>query len=238
MVENMPEFGLKFLTPNDAIKKVKSGEKDFSKCKIVGADFSGMDLSNATFESSELEWVRFGDCKLIGTNFAGAKIDLSYFSNSNLTKAVFKKAQVYNSYFGSVILDKTDFGGADLRYVLFIETNVGAADFSGANRIRMLTSFGELTQEDFNFVVSTLGKIDMPPQHRAAALIIIGNVKTMTEEKLLKFYDMGRMSMTASMKDYSPGTVDAGVYPRDAGVYTDKAKYGERKDRKKSLLYR
>ena len=141
----------RILTTNDIIEKIKKGEKNFSKSKIIAADFSGMDLTNANFESSELEWIRFADCKLIGTNFTGAKIDLSYFSYADLTKANFEKAKVYNSYFGNVTFDKTSFKNADIRYVLFVGTNLGAADFNGATKLTVLTSFTQLTQNSLTF---------------------------------------------------------------------------------------
>jgi len=231
---------LRFLTTNDVIKKIKKGDKDFSKCKIIAADFSGMDLSNANFESSELEWARFADCKLIGANFTNAKIDLSYFSYSDLTKAVFEKAKIYNNYFGNVIFNKTNFKNADIRYVLFVGTNIGAADFSGASKIRMLTSFTELTQDDFNFIMNALEKVNLPLSHRTFAVALLDNVKTLTEEKLLKFYDMGRKAATTFMRNvYSPASESGGIYSENTlGAYTNKGVYRPKTKKKKGTPYK
>jgi uncharacterized protein YjbI with pentapeptide repeats len=221
---------LKLLTINDVREGIKKGERDFSKSRIIGADFSGMDLSNIDFSSSQLEWVRFANCKLINTNFTSTKIDLSYFSNSDLTKAVFAKAKIYNSGFLNVTLDKTSFMNADIQYVLFVEANLGAANFSGANRIRVLTSFTELTQEDFNFILSALAQVNLPPSHRTYVTTLLDNVKGLTQEKLMKFYDMGR-KIIASSTGYEHLS-DSGR----ASTYSGKTKYGMQK--KKETEYR
>jgi hypothetical protein len=221
---------LKFLTVNDVRERIKKGEKNFSKCKIIGADFSGMDLSNVNFESSELEWIRFANCKLVNTNFTGAKIDLSCFSNSDLTRAVFEKAKVYSSGFLTVTFDKTSFKNADIQYVLFAGTNLGAADFTGASKIRMLASFAELRQEDFDYILKSLGQINLPPTHRTFVLTLLDNVKSITQEKLMKFYDTGRKFVTTSMKNgYYPGSESTDVYLGKASTYGGKTEYREKK---------
>ncbi len=103
---------------------------DYNKENLVGADFSGRTLTDASFTKANLRNANLSHTvlqgvSLFGANLEGANLegaDLSFatldtarFSRSNLTNAVLEGAFAFNAKFDGAIVEGADFTDVFLR---------------------------------------------------------------------------------------------------------------------------
>jgi len=100
---------------------------DLSNANVSGADFLSADLSGATLYSLQTRGARFIDC-----DFRGARIG-SDFRNTDLAMSRFQNAKVSWSSFIQCNLAACDFRGADLSGTVFAESRLVEANLSDTN---------------------------------------------------------------------------------------------------------
>ena len=103
---------------------------DYGKQTLIGNDFSGLDLSEATFyltnlqnanlSSSNLEGASLFGAKLLNTdlsnaNLKNATLDSAVFDGTNLSNAVLEDAFAFNARFSNVQIHGADFTNVILR---------------------------------------------------------------------------------------------------------------------------
>ena len=77
---------------------------DYGKQSLVGADFSGSDLKEATFYLTDLQDANLSGCELQNATLYGAKLKDTNLSNSNLREVTLDSA----------VLDGTDLSNTNL----------------------------------------------------------------------------------------------------------------------------
>lgn len=110
---------------------------------VLGADFSGRDLSSARFELCDLPQARFRGCTLKSTwlhscdldhaDFADAIAPKAQFLSSILTGALFTKAMLDEASFLFAKLNGADLSHTSLRKADFEDSEFHEAKFVGAN---------------------------------------------------------------------------------------------------------
>ena len=103
---------------------------DYNRDSLVGANFSGKDLTDSSFTKanlrgsnfshSDLHGVSFFGANLEGANFEGADLrnatlDAARFTDANFTNAILEGAFAFNAKFGGAIVDGADFTDVDVR---------------------------------------------------------------------------------------------------------------------------
>ncbi len=236
-------FERKALTAGEIVQKIDKGDKDFSNVRIVGLDWAGRNLSGYNFENSAFEWVSFSNCKLIGANFSSAHMDWTMFSNADLTKANFEHADIWNAIFDSTTLDNANFKNSNLRWVAFPDGNMNAADFSGATKFRIYTSWHELSdatpESEWNLIFDYLRKFGLSDSQIMSFKSKILGYKSITEK--VKFaYDFGREFM--SSPNVYTGFEEAGMSSKDTYASTDTYSwsdpYAAKRTKSKGLGYK
>ncbi|MBD2072609.1 pentapeptide repeat-containing protein [Phormidium sp. FACHB-592] len=103
---------------------------DYNRDFLVGADFSGKDLTDSSFTKANLRGSNFSHSDLHGVSFFGANLedvnfegadlrnatlDAARFTGANLTNANLEGAFAFNAKFGGAIVDGADFTDVDVR---------------------------------------------------------------------------------------------------------------------------
>jgi uncharacterized protein YjbI with pentapeptide repeats len=103
---------------------------DYNRDFLVGADFSGKDLTDSSFTKanlrgsnfsrSDLHGVSFFGANLEGANFEGADLrnatlDAARFTDANFTNTNLEGAFAFNAKFDRAIVDGADFTDVDVR---------------------------------------------------------------------------------------------------------------------------
>lgn len=101
----------------------KGARADFSQTNLKGYDFSGRDLSGASFYEAYLGKANFSNCILYDT----------VFINSHLDGASFKNASLFCSCFGYVKMIGADFSGASADECGFYNAYARSCNFEGAD---------------------------------------------------------------------------------------------------------
>lgn len=237
----MPE--LKILTQDEIIKRIHKGEKNFSNIRLVGANLEGQKLDGAIFRNCEFIFVRFAYASLVGADFTGSIIEGGGFSTANLTRANFQHTKMHYTYFGNAIFDKTDFRFSEINFSYFGETQLGGADFTNARISRMITSWSEVTEDEFNTILRTFldtaNRLNIPRARILQMKSFLESVKGSAGERLKLTYDMmnkggfGGVYQPKEIGEFRPDKYS----PQTGKVYTSKLEeYGEREKGKKSGL--
>jgi len=232
----------KLLTGMEIVQKIDKGDKDFSNVRIVGLDWAGRNLSGYNFQNSVFEWVSFSSCKLIEADFSDAHIDWAMFSNADLTNANFEHADIWNAIFDSTILKNVNFKNSNLRWVVFPDGNMSAADFSGAIKFRIYTSWHELAdapESEWNILFDYLRRFGLGDSQMMLFKSKIFGYRSITEK--VKFaYDFGREFM--SSPNVYTGFEEAGISSKDTYTSTDTYSwsdpYAAKRTKSKGLGYK
>ncbi len=112
-------LGLFLLVPAPAIAL------DFNKEILIGQDFSGRDLSDASFTKSNIREADFRDATLIGVSFFGANLESTNLANADLRGAILDSARMTNAN-----LDGARLEGAYAFATLFGGASIVGADFT------------------------------------------------------------------------------------------------------------
>ena len=102
-----------------------SAAMDYGKQSLLGFDFSGTDLSGATFYLTDLQDANLSNCDLQGASLYGAKLKDTNLSNSNLREVTLDSAN----------LDGTDLTNTNLEdsfaySTQFKDVSIEGADFT------------------------------------------------------------------------------------------------------------
>lgn len=100
--------------------------ENYNKRMLVGADFSGRNLTDASFVKALLRQANFAGADLRGVSFFGANLDRANFEGANLAGATLDMALMTHTNLKNAILTDayaylTNFAGADIT----------GADFTG-----------------------------------------------------------------------------------------------------------
>jgi len=212
---------VKIISVNEVVEKIKRGEKDFSNVRIVAVDWNGRDLTGFDFSGSKIEFSLFSGCKMRGCNFSNALIDWSFFSLTDLSNSNFKKSLVWNSLFDRAIIDNADFSESDIRMSGFMETNMSSANFSNSRQIRVLTSWTELTDADWDAGMKVLAMMNLA-WSTVLKFKSLGKAVYSKRDKILSFYDAARKTIQSS----GNANYFLGAAAQDS-AYSDKAAYSE-----------
>lgn len=235
----------KFLTQDEIIKLIQKGEKNFSNIKLVGTNLEGQKLDGAVFRDCEFIFVRFAYASLIDADFSGSVIEGGGFSNANLRGANFQRTKMHYTYFGNAIFDKTDFRFAEIDFSYFGETQLGGADFNNAKISKMITSWSEVTEEEFDTILRTF--LDMANRLNVSRARImqmksfIESVKSTAGEKLKLAYETFNKGSFGGyrLKESGAGFQLDKYAQHEEGRYVAKGIYGARKsDRRSGAEYR
>lgn len=112
---------------------------DFGFCSIRDSSLGAMNLTGSTFESCQLELVRFSRCTLGPVDFSVAKPTSSM---------LFNDCVLNGANFSRLLIEGSRFTGCQLRHAKFHKTLAKASNFSGA----------DLTQADFTNADVSVGE--------------------------------------------------------------------------------
>jgi len=111
-------FSLFLLMPISAFAAM-----DYGKQSLLGFDFSGTDLSGATFYLTDLQDANLSNCDLQGASLYGAKLKDTNLSNSNLREVTLDSAN----------LDGTDLTNTNLEDSFAYSTQFNDVTIEGAD---------------------------------------------------------------------------------------------------------
>ncbi|APB32645.1 pentapeptide repeat-containing protein [Gloeomargarita lithophora Alchichica-D10] len=105
-----------------------AGAEDFNKRSLIGMNFAGQDLTDASFVKAVLRQTNFQGTDLRGVSFFGANLDQANLAGANLTGATLDTALMTHTNLTNAILTSayaylTNFSGADITGADF--TDVG-----------------------------------------------------------------------------------------------------------------
>jgi|TARA_Y100000310_G_scaffold38954_1_gene36577 uncharacterized protein YjbI with pentapeptide repeats len=183
------------------IKKVLSGERDFSEIKLVGLDLSGhedyreiqrylreQDLENSPiiFDGSDL-----GHLKALGLYLPyvkGHKVDLrcSQLSGANFYGANFERAFISFSDLSNVNLIQANLKYSRLSKTCLIKTNFQRADLSVASMrgaCLMGAHLGEANMMKANLTEADIRDVEMLRTAKNIEHMIFGKTKVLLREK-------------------------------------------------------
>lgn len=106
-------LGLLLWAPSPAIAL------DFNKEILIGQDFSGRDLNDASFTKSNVREADFHDASLVGVSFFGANLESANLAGADLRGAILDSARMTNANLEGARLEgayafATLFGGASI----------------------------------------------------------------------------------------------------------------------------
>ena len=104
------------------------GALEFTKCVLIGCDWSNLDLSKARFYDCD-----FTQCKFFGTNFIGAYFKTTQFNHTNLNYANFSDSTLKQVTFENCELIESLFQTCTFSKIEFRHTNINLANFWGTN---------------------------------------------------------------------------------------------------------
>jgi len=121
-------------------KRYASGEKNFKKANLVGADLRDTDLRGADLQGANLKGANLRGANLKGANLQGANLKESDLRGTSLIAANLKAATLCGASMELAMLQEADLQRANLR-----GANLGGATLVGANLEKT-----ELTFTDFS----------------------------------------------------------------------------------------
>lgn len=116
--------------------------------KAINASFIGMDLNNASIQSSELDGADFRDCFMEHVDLRGSRL-----RNAVLTRATLRHARLSPLQFtnkdGTVRLNRVDLSGADLRFCDLQDIDLRDAILMGVDLTQADLTGADLRRADF-----------------------------------------------------------------------------------------
>ncbi len=123
----------------------KEMQGEYFQCRINGADFEGMVISNAKFDQ----------CDLSNANMKGVK----FTKDVLLRRATLNEANLVDADFAGAIVDSVNFRGADLRkaknFKAISKSNFQRADLRGADFSKVPMPMVEMEWDDAIYDAST-----------------------------------------------------------------------------------
>jgi uncharacterized protein YjbI with pentapeptide repeats len=140
----LPKFVRKWFSGQKFSSK-KEMQGDYFQCRINGADFEGMVISNAKFEQ----------CDLSNANMKGVK----FAKDVQVRRATMNEANLMGADFGGAVVDSVNFRGADLRkaknFTAVKKSNFQRADLRGADFSKLSMPMIEMEWDDATYDSST-----------------------------------------------------------------------------------
>src|SRR5215831_17726749 len=126
-------------------------DANFQAATLYGADFEGLDLSNALFDGS-----RMADWEAFRYWTASAPTESSYMDAKHLFTMNFQRAKLINAGFDNVWMGGANLRDADLERARFWKADLSRADLTGAKNMKNGTHFNEATLTDTIFAGTDL----------------------------------------------------------------------------------
>ncbi len=155
---------MKKLTEKDIIKLYKTGVRDFSNIKAPLSDFSGIDLSRASFKNSDLKYSSFFKANLTNVDFSGTDLKWSDFSFSNVKGAKFTNANLSWSNLNNIQVDNTDFSFAQIQWCTIFNVDLDKCKIEKTNFSCTAFVEEEVTKEGIKITLETAEGLPIPAE--------------------------------------------------------------------------
>jgi len=137
---------LKPVTAEDLQERLATGRPFkmtmFSKLDLNGIDFSGKDLTMASFDSCSMKGCRFegsvmegtmvSKCDLEGADISGAKLERTMFTDCSMKRLHCSDTEVIMASFNKCDLEGADFSGSTLKLITIQKGSLQHATLAGA----------------------------------------------------------------------------------------------------------
>jgi len=127
---------------------------DKSSLILRGMDFTGANLSDADFTSTDLR-----DTALAGANLEKATLVRASLAGAKAAKATFARVEAYRTSFKGIVASGSSFASAELQRADFSDADLSGADFQKAELGRALFDKAVLTGSRFPY--ANLSRADL-----------------------------------------------------------------------------
>lgn len=93
-------------------------------------DFSGLDMTGASFKNASLRGAVFKNTNLSRVDFSDADLSEATFEMSSVENAIFSGARIHNTSFEGSVLRSTNFTNANIYNSTFNDADLSCSDFS------------------------------------------------------------------------------------------------------------
>jgi uncharacterized protein YjbI with pentapeptide repeats len=106
---------------------------DFSGQDLTGRRFNDQDLSGANFSGAVLRDAEFNDCEMSSANLSAANLERANLEDANLEHANLSGAALRDANLGDAVLVDANLSGANLERANLEDADLSGVNFSGAN---------------------------------------------------------------------------------------------------------
>jgi len=146
----------------EILKRLNSGfykEKNFINANLVNKDLSGAILIGANLTGANLIGSNLNEAKLIGANLTNSNLSRAVLKYADLTNADFTGANLTYAWLDSATFIKTIFIEANLTRARLRYSNLSNKDFTNVNLNKVSFYGSNLTNTNFNRVISLDGAL-------------------------------------------------------------------------------
>ena len=144
------------LTPEEFVKQINEGKRNFSGLVLVGdKEIKAVNLENINFSNADLSGARFIDCNLKWAKLINANLNNTEFMRSNFWGADLHGANLVNA----------NISGANLTYANLVSTNLKSANLTmamlpGANLWGTIADGANISGANLTYVNFTRAKLN------------------------------------------------------------------------------
>src|SRR3989338_1633862 len=150
------------LTTAKIMKMYKGGRRDFSNVRCIGGLFSGVNLSDTNFRSSNLSFSDFSNANLSNTDFTKANMCWSDFENANFRNSKLNNTNLSWCAFINTKFEGADVSWSDFSWCLLININLGSTEQKGARFGNVARSWEEITDYGMQLALKFLNDAKIP----------------------------------------------------------------------------
>lgn len=155
---------MKKITEKEITKLYKEGVRDFSKIKAPLCDFSGVNLSGASFRNADLKYSSFFKANLANADFSEADLKWSDFSFANTKETKFTRANLSWSTLNNIHVENTDFSFAQVQWCTIFNTDLSKCKIEKTNFSCTAFAQTEVTKEGIKIVIETAEGLPIPAE--------------------------------------------------------------------------
>lgn len=126
---------------------LNDGKKDFQNIVCIGADLSNCDLSEVNFTGADLSFASFENADLRKANFTSASLMWSNFARAKMQDVIMKNANVEWSAFVNNHFGKADLTDANFSSCLLQNVHYENAERHGLNTTFSIEDVSQLSKE-------------------------------------------------------------------------------------------